>query len=105
MRVGFYLVREQAPADGGIDLRAERINRGHSIASLAAELKLSEATIKRAESGQRPHPRNAFKIASYFHRKVTECWPLEDDPSVPTSIERGRFRRVQDTPGESEQAA
>jgi ribosome-binding protein aMBF1 (putative translation factor) len=60
-----------------VDLERERINRGHSIRSLARELELSEQIIRRLESGETVRPANAKKVADFFGVKVTDLMPLD----------------------------
>lgn len=61
-----------------IDLRSERLNRGFGIRALSREIDVPEQTIRRAEEGLGISPANAFKIARFFGRQVTEIWPLDD---------------------------
>lgn len=61
-----------------VDLRAERRNRGKSLAALAAEIGVTKRVLAGAESGSQPHPDNALKIATFFDRTVTEQWPTSD---------------------------
>lgn len=67
-----------------IDLRAERLNRGLSVAVAAEKMDVSRDTLERAESGEvNPQPANAFKIASFYGYKVTDIWPVETvEPAV-----------------------
>lgn len=66
----------QAPRqETNFDLRVERLNRGLSRARLAEQIGVTERVIGLAERGARPRPANAFKIAAYFGRTVTELWP------------------------------
>lgn len=59
-------------------LSAERLNRGHSIRSLAAELGVHQHAIRRLEAGQPIHPASAKLIADYFGCKVTDLMPLDE---------------------------
>jgi len=60
------------------DLRAERLNRGLSLAAAAEAMDVDRDAIRRAEEGiGRPHPRNAIKIATFYGYKVTAIWPVE----------------------------
>ncbi len=61
-----------------IDLAAERLNKGHSIRSLADELGVHQHAIRRLESGGSVHPATALKIADYFGCKVTDLLPLDE---------------------------
>lgn len=64
-----------------IDLRAERMNRGLSQGDAAQRMGVQVDALARAERGEgKPHPRNAFKIASFYSYKVTDIWPVEPEP-------------------------
>lgn len=54
-----------------------RLNRGLSIAALAEKAGVPEHVIRRAESGGRPRPENALRIARVFGVAVTDLWPIE----------------------------
>lgn len=60
-----------------INLRADRLNKGHSIRSLARELGVTEQAIRRLEEGERVHPATAKRIADYFGVQVTDLMPVE----------------------------
>ncbi len=61
-----------------INLRAERLNRGLSLAVAAAAIGVDKSTLSRAERGVvEPIPAKAFKIASFYGYRVTDVWPLE----------------------------
>ena len=55
-----------------IDLAAARLNKGHSIRSLAEELNVHQHAIRRLEAGGSVHPATAKKVADYFEVKVTD---------------------------------
>lgn len=55
-----------------IDLTAARLNKGHSIRSLAEELDVHQHAIRRLEAGGSVHPATAKKVADYFGVKVTD---------------------------------
>ncbi len=60
------------------DLRAERLNRGLSLAAAAEVMEVDRDALRRAEEGiGRPHPRNALAIASFYGYKVTDLWPID----------------------------
>jgi DNA-binding XRE family transcriptional regulator len=60
------------------DLRAARLNAGHTQRSLAAEVGVPRQTIATLEDGSgRAHPANAKKIADYFAVQVTDIRPVE----------------------------
>lgn len=66
-----------------IDLLAERRNRGLTLDEAASAMKVDRTALWRTEKGiSRPEPRNAFKIASFYGYKVTEVWPLEQEPAA-----------------------
>lgn len=60
------------------DLATERLNRGHSIRSLADELGIHQHAIRRLEAGEGVHPATAKKIADYFGCRVTDLMPLDE---------------------------
>lgn len=58
------------------DLRAERMNRGVTIAALAETTGLSRHTIMRIESdGALPTAPTAYAIAQWVGRPASELWP------------------------------
>lgn len=60
------------------DIRELRLNRGLTVPVAAKEMGLSVTTLSRAENtGIRPHPGNAKKIADFYGFQVTDLWPLE----------------------------
>lgn len=61
-----------------INLTAERLNRGHSIRSLAHELGIHQHALRRLEAGEGVHPATAKKVADYFDCKVTDLMPIEE---------------------------
>jgi plasmid maintenance system antidote protein VapI len=61
-----------------IDLTTERLNRGHSIRSLADHLGIHQHAIRRLEAGEGVHPATAKKIADYYGCKVTDLLPATD---------------------------
>lgn len=60
-----------------MNLRAERLNRGLSVAALAREIRVPDHVIRHAEKGGTPQPANALRIADYFGVMVTDLWPLD----------------------------
>jgi transcriptional regulator with XRE-family HTH domain len=63
-----------------VDLRTERLNRGLSLQEAAETIGVEASVLSRAERGDTtPTPGNAFKIATFYGRKVTEVWPLDDE--------------------------
>lgn len=66
-----------------VNIRAERINRGLTIKQAADAMGLRDfKALARAESGSRPHPLNALKIASFYGYQVTDVWPLDREPAA-----------------------
>ena len=63
--------------DQKFTLAAARVNRGHSIRSLADTLQLDRRTIQRLEDGLPVHPAKALKVADYFGVQVTDLMPVE----------------------------
>ncbi len=59
-----------------LNLAAARLNRGHSIRSLADELGVHQHAIRRLEAGGSIHPATAKKIADYFGCQVTDLMPI-----------------------------
>jgi transcriptional regulator with XRE-family HTH domain len=60
-------------------LSAARMNRGHSVRSLAAELGVDARTLMRLERGDRVHPAKAKKVADFFGVQVTDLMPPDAD--------------------------
>lgn len=60
-----------------ISIEAERVNRGLTVTEAAKQAGVSTTTWQRAEAGETLLPRNAFKIATFFGKKVTDIWPVE----------------------------
>jgi len=58
-------------------LSSARVNRGHTIRSLAAELEIDWRTLARLEEGQPIHPAKALKVADYFGVQVTDLMPMD----------------------------
>jgi transcriptional regulator with XRE-family HTH domain len=62
-----------------VNLKAERLNKGLSLADAADEIGVPKHVLLGAETGQNtPRPANAFKIAGFYGFKVTDVWPLEE---------------------------
>lgn len=61
-----------------MNLRAERLNRGLSVAVMAAEVGVPEHVVRHAEKGGVPVPANALLIASFLDVRVTDIWPEPD---------------------------
>jgi transcriptional regulator with XRE-family HTH domain len=57
-------------------LRAERLNRGLSVAAFARAVGVPEHVVRHAEKGGTPLPANALRIATYLGVMVTDLWPL-----------------------------
>lgn len=62
-----------------IDLRLERMNRGHSFRSLARACDVDKVAVKRAEEGLPISVTSAYAIATYLGLKVSEVWNLDGD--------------------------
>lgn len=66
-----------------IHLRSLRTDRGLSPEALSWEIHrkgygdVSGHTIRRVERGATPTPRVQYAIASYFGKRPTELWPLD----------------------------
>lgn len=59
------------------DLKSERLNKGLSVRQLAAEIKVSAASVARAEAGESIHPANAKRLADFYGKSVTDIWPVD----------------------------
>jgi hypothetical protein len=60
-------------------LSSARVNRGHTIRSLANELRIDWRTLTRLEEGQPIHPAKAKLVADYFDVQVTDLMPIESE--------------------------
>jgi transcriptional regulator with XRE-family HTH domain len=58
-------------------LQAARVNRGHTVRSLASELEIDARTLARLEAGEPIHPAKALKVAEYFGVQVTDLMSVE----------------------------
>ncbi len=62
-----------------VDLRAERLNRGLSLAALAEQTGVPKSTLARVESGQaEPVPETKLALADFYGYKVTDIWPVDE---------------------------
>jgi transcriptional regulator with XRE-family HTH domain len=61
-----------------MNLTAERLNRGLSLAAAARVIGVHRNTLTALEAGARVHPESAKKIADYFGCKVTDLLPLDE---------------------------
>ena len=61
-----------------MNITAERLNRGLSVAAAAKEIGVHRATLTSLESGARVHPESAKKIADFYGCQVTDLMPVED---------------------------
>lgn len=62
----------------GVNLKAERLNRGLTTTQVAGEVGCNRATIERAESGATvPRPATAKAIAEFYGHRVTDIWPVD----------------------------
>jgi transcriptional regulator with XRE-family HTH domain len=76
------------PRVAPISLRAERLNRGLSVAEAAEQMDVGGMTLSRAEQGSHtPRPGAAFRIASFYGYQVTDIWPVEADPTADLAAE------------------
>lgn len=62
-----------------MNLAAERLNRGLSVAAAAAEIGVHRRTLAALERGETVNPANAKKVADYFGVLVTDLMPLEPE--------------------------
>lgn len=64
------------------DLTAMRLNKGFSIRGLAKHIDVPEQSIRRAETGERISPENAYKLAEFYGYQVTDIWPVDRSPET-----------------------
>ena len=57
-------------------LSSARVNKGHTVRSLAAELKVDYRTLVRLEERKQIHPAKAKIVADYFGVQVTDLMPI-----------------------------
>ncbi len=62
-----------------LPIRAQRLNRGLSIAAASELAGVTPRQWQSAETGSVPQPRNAFKIAGFLGYRVTDLWPVESN--------------------------
>lgn len=74
-----------------IRLEALRLDRGLSIRSAAKKIGIGPDVLNRAERGNMPRPDSAKKIADFYGLRVTDIWPIKDDPPP---VEVGRVRKA-----------
>lgn len=60
-----------------MNVAAERMNRGLSVAQAAAAMGVARGTLKRLEDGEPVHPASAKKVADFYGVQVTDIMPLE----------------------------
>jgi transcriptional regulator with XRE-family HTH domain len=65
------------PTAAEFSLSSARVNRGHTIRSLAVEVGIDARTLGRLEEGKPVHPAKALKVAKYFEVQVTDLMPLD----------------------------
>lgn len=68
--------------DVEFSLSSARVNRGHTIRSLAAEVGIDYRTLVRLEDGEAIHPAKALKVADYFGVQVTDLMPDHDSKAA-----------------------
>lgn len=62
-----------------LNLKAERMNRGLSLAALSEQIDVPKSTLARIEAtGTEPAPRTKLAIARFLGREVTDIWPVEE---------------------------
>lgn len=61
-----------------VNLRAERVNRGLSLADAEEEIGVPKHVLQGAENGSSPRPATALKIAQFYGYKVTDIWPVDE---------------------------
>ena len=61
-----------------MNLEAARLNLGLTRIAAAKKVGVSERVLRYAESGGRPGPANAKKIADFYGVRVTDIFPLDE---------------------------
>jgi transcriptional regulator with XRE-family HTH domain len=64
-----------------INLEEERVNRGLSLNQAAGEIRVARNTLAAAEAGGRIRPASAKAIADFYGYRVTDIWPVEEQPA------------------------
>lgn len=77
---------------GGVNLQAERLNRGLSVKAAASQINVPWWVLRDAEQGARPRPENAKAIADFYGVLVTDIWPVEQP--APVGVAAARERRL-----------
>lgn len=68
-----------ADGGGGVNLKAERLNRGLSRADFGRRIGISRETVRLIEAGSQPQAATAKKIADFYDCQVTDIWPVSNN--------------------------
>lgn len=64
-----------------MNLKAERLNRGLTVAEAADRIGVERHVLRDAENlGTVPRPGSAKLIADFYGFRVTDQWPVDDQP-------------------------
>lgn len=61
-----------------MNLEAERLNMGLTAKAAAKRIGIADHVLRYAETGGRPRPATAKKIADFYGVRVTDLWPVEE---------------------------
>jgi DNA-binding XRE family transcriptional regulator len=65
-----------------LNFKQERLNRGLSQKAMAEEVGVTTSTWNRLELTGAVGPSNRLRVADFFSRKVTDIWPLDEEPAA-----------------------
>ena len=66
-----------------LDLKAERMNRGLSLAALSEKTGVPTSTLARIETTDiEPAPKTKLALASFYGFEVVELWPVEQESAA-----------------------
>jgi lambda repressor-like predicted transcriptional regulator len=74
--------RDDQTGSEPFDLITARLDAGLSLRAAAREIGVPIWVIRYAESGGRPQPQSAKRIADFWGLRVTQIWPVEDKTAV-----------------------
>jgi DNA-binding XRE family transcriptional regulator len=63
-----------------MNIQAERLNRGLSRGQAAKQMGIARGTLVAAEAGRSIAPSSAKAIADFYGCRVTDIWPVDDEP-------------------------
>lgn len=62
-----------------MNLEAARLNMGLTARDAAKQIGVPDHVLRYAETGGRPRPAAAKRIADFYGVKVTDIWPVGDE--------------------------